>query len=104
MLTRLGNWSARRRRSVMISWAVLFVVGILLGSRVFGYLQDSNGGSGSESVQGFNLLKDARTSGNSLIALVDGVKVNDPGHPHRRAGREAEGARRAGRHRGGDRV
>jgi RND superfamily putative drug exporter len=62
----------------MIAWALLFVIGILLGSRVFGYLEDSNGGSGSESVKGFNLLQDARNSGNSLIALVDGAKVNDP--------------------------
>jgi RND superfamily putative drug exporter len=78
MLTRLGSWSARRRRLVMTAWAVLFIVGILLGSRVFGYLKDSNGGSGSESVQGFNLVKDARSSGNSMIALVDGASVNDP--------------------------
>jgi RND superfamily putative drug exporter len=62
----------------MIAWALLFVVGILLGSRVFGYLKDSNGGSGTESVQGFNLLKDARTSGDSMIVLVDGAKVSEP--------------------------
>jgi hypothetical protein len=78
MLTQLGGLSARRRRSVMIAWALLFVVGILLGSRVFGYLKDSNGGSGTESVQGFNLLKDARTSGDSMIVLVDGAKVSEP--------------------------
>src|SRR5947208_9363317 len=78
MLTRLGSWSARRRRLVMGAWAVLFIVGILLGSRVFSYLKDSNGGSGSESVQGFNIVKDARTSGNSMIVLIDAAKVTDP--------------------------
>src|SRR4051812_27977494 len=78
MLMRLGSWSARRRRLVMIAWTVLFVVGILLGSRAFGYLKDSNGGSGTESVKGINLLDDARTSNNSMIALIDGAKVGDP--------------------------
>jgi putative drug exporter of the RND superfamily len=78
MLTHLGAWSARRRRLVMTAWALLFVVGILLGGRVFGYLKDSNGGSGSESVRGYNLVKDARTSDSSMVALIDGAKINDP--------------------------
>ena len=78
MLARLGSWSYRRRRFVMAAWAVLFVVGIALGSQVFGQLKDSVGAPGNEAIKGLNLMNDANTHGPSVIALVDGHKVDDP--------------------------
>ncbi|HET6818316.1 MAG TPA: MMPL family transporter [Mycobacteriales bacterium] len=78
MLARLGSWSYRRRRFVMAAWAVLFVVGIALGSQVFGQLKDSVGAPGNEAIKGLNLMNDASTHGPSVIALVDGHAVDDP--------------------------
>src|SRR3954453_15522287 len=78
MLAALGSWSCRRRRWVMAAWAFIFVVGIAVGSQVFGQLKDGSGGSGSEAVMGFNLMDDASPNGPSVIALVDGGRVADP--------------------------
>src|SRR3954464_613793 len=78
MLAALGSWSYRRRRWVMAAWAVIFVVGIGVGGQVFGQLKDGSGGSGSESVKGFNLMDDASPNGPSVIALIDGRRVGDP--------------------------
>jgi len=78
MLAALGGWSCRRRRWVMAGWALLFVVGIAIGSQVFGHLKDSTGGSGSESIKGLNLMDDANPHGPSVIAVIDGRKVADP--------------------------
>jgi putative drug exporter of the RND superfamily len=77
MLARLGSWSSRRRRVVMAAWAVLFVIGIAIGSQVFGQLKDSAGAAGNEAIKGMNLMDDAATQGPSLIALVN-RPVNDP--------------------------
>src|SRR3954469_3767933 len=78
MLAALGSWSYRRRRWVMAAWAFIFVVGIAVGGQVFGQLKDGSGGSGSESVKGFNLMDDASPNGPSVIALIDGRRVADP--------------------------
>src|SRR3954467_13199129 len=78
MLAALGSWSYRRRRWVMAAWAVIFVVGIGVGGQVFGQLKDASGGSGSESVKGFNLMDAASPNGPSVIALIDGRRVADP--------------------------
>src|SRR4051794_24946492 len=78
MLAALGSWSYRRRRWVVAAWAFIFVVGIGVGSQVFSQLKDGSGGSGSESVKGFNLMDDASPNGPSVIALIDGRRVADP--------------------------
>src|SRR4051812_10458811 len=78
MLAALGSWSYRRRRWVMAAWAFIFVVGIGVGGQVFGQLKDGSGGSGSESVKGFNLMDDASPNGPSVIALIDGGRGADP--------------------------
>ena len=77
MLTALGSWSYRRRRWVMAAWAVIFVIGIAIGSQVFNQLKDSPGGSGSESIKGFNLIDRANPHGPEVIALINGRPVND---------------------------
>jgi len=78
MLTAIGSWSCRHRRWVMAGWAFIFVIGIAIGSQVFGQLKDSTGGSGSESIKGFNLMDDANPQGPGVIALISGRPVADP--------------------------
>ena len=78
MFGAVGRWSCRHRRGVMAAWAVLFVIGIAVGGQVFGHLKDSNGGSRTESVRGFNVMDKASTTGPTAIALVDGRSVSDP--------------------------
>ena len=78
MLEKIGSWSYRRRRWLMAAWALVFVVGIALGGTVFAHLKDSVGSSRSESIKGLNLMDDANSHGPSLMALIDGKKVDDP--------------------------
>jgi RND superfamily putative drug exporter len=78
MYARLGRACYHHRRAVLLSWLAVFVVGIVVGSSVFGRLKDSNGGSATESVKGFTILDDHTTMGPSAIAVVDGARVSDP--------------------------
>src|SRR6266536_2447176 len=78
MFHTLGGWVHRRRRLVLLAWAVLFAVGIVVGSAVLSNLKDSNGGSSSPSVQGFKILDDASNKGPSMVAVIDGKPVDDP--------------------------
>ena len=78
MLTALGNWSYRHRRGVMAGWALLFAVGIVIGSQVLNQLKDSAGGDGSEAVKGYHLLKDSNPHGPGAIALISGPALTDP--------------------------
>ena len=79
MYTAIGSWVYRRRRLVLLGWLVLFAVGIVVGSAVFGNLKDSNGSSSSPSVQGFEILDNASGRGPSVVAVVSGRPVDDPG-------------------------
>jgi RND superfamily putative drug exporter len=78
MLGALGDFVYRRRRQVLLAWAILFVVGIAVGGGVFNHLKDSNGAGSSESVQGAQLLEDANSTSASLVAVVNGKPVDDP--------------------------
>ena len=78
MFAALGSWSSRHRRWVLAAWGFLFVLGITVGSQVFGQLKDTNGGSGSESIKGFNVMDKANPHGQSVIALINGRRVADP--------------------------
>ncbi len=78
MLTALGDWSFRRRRWVLVGWALLFAVGIVIGSQVLNQLKDSAGGDGSEALKGYQLLKDATPHGPGAIALISGPALTDP--------------------------
>jgi uncharacterized membrane protein YdfJ with MMPL/SSD domain len=74
----IGSFCVRRRRLIIIGWAVLFVVGIAVGSMVFGRLKDTNGGASTESVQGFNILDKASSTGPTMIVVVDHAAVDSP--------------------------
>ncbi|HEY7010492.1 MAG TPA: MMPL family transporter [Jatrophihabitantaceae bacterium] len=76
-LARLARFAVRHRRAVVVSWLVVFVAGIGIGSQVFSRLKDSNP-SGSESAYGAKLLKDADSMGMSAAVLVDGPPVDSP--------------------------
>src|SRR3954447_26333301 len=78
MYGRVGRVCVEHRRAVLVSWLVVFVVGIVLGGGVFARLKESNGSSSIESVKGFNILDDAQRSGPGAIAVVDGARVSDP--------------------------
>src|SRR3954471_19918500 len=77
MLAAIARWVYRRRRTVLVAWLVVFVAGIGIGSSVFNHLKDSNGSSSAESVKGFDILDDARTSGPQLVAVVSGANVTN---------------------------
>jgi RND superfamily putative drug exporter len=79
MLPALGRFVYRRRRLVLLGWAILFVVGIAVGGGVFSHLKDSNGAGSSESVQGAQLLEDASSTSATLVAVVNGQPVDKPG-------------------------
>src|SRR3954454_17180749 len=76
--TRIGEFCTGHRRALLVGWLLLFVVGIVVGGQVFGHLKDSNGSSSAESVRGFNLLDDAVNHGADMVAVIDGVTVDDP--------------------------
>jgi putative drug exporter of the RND superfamily len=78
MFEAVGRFVYRRRRLVLLAWAVLFTVGIVVGGRVFSNLKDSNGGSSSSSVQGAKILDKASGTGPSMMVVVSGQPVDDP--------------------------
>jgi putative drug exporter of the RND superfamily len=78
MYARLGRVCFQHRRAVLLCWLAVFVVGIVVGGGVFARLKDSNGSSSIESVKGFNILDDAKSTGPGAIAVVDGARVSDP--------------------------
>src|SRR3954471_20468737 len=78
MYARIGRVCFQHRRAVLLSWLVVFVVGIVVGGGVFARLKESNGSSSIESVKGFNLLDDAKSSGPGSLAVVDRPRVSDP--------------------------
>src|SRR5689334_10727013 len=79
MLATIARFCVRRRRWVLAAWMLLFVAGITIGSMVFGRLHDSNGGAGTESVQGSNLMQQASSMGPTAVVLVKGPPVAAPG-------------------------
>jgi putative drug exporter of the RND superfamily len=75
MFATVARFCVRYRRWVLLAWVLLFVVGIVIGSQVFSRLKDSNGGAGSESVQGSNIMAQASNTGPSAVVLVKGPPV-----------------------------
>jgi RND superfamily putative drug exporter len=57
----------------------LFIAGVTIGMMVFGRLHDSNGGAGTESAQGSNLMQQASSMGPTAVVLVKGPPVAAPG-------------------------
>jgi RND superfamily putative drug exporter len=78
MLARLGTFCYRRRRIILLAWLGLFVVGIVIGGQVFSQLKNTNGGKDVESMQGFTLVDDSSDVGGSMVAVIDGARIDDP--------------------------
>src|SRR3954465_3759466 len=78
MYARLGRACFEHRRAVLLSWLAVFLVGIVVGGGVFGRLKDSNGGSSTGSVKGFNIPPDPPRPGPTAVAVVEGAPVADP--------------------------
>ena len=72
MLAGIARFCVRRRRWVLAAWMLLFVAGIAIGTVVFGRLHDSNGGAGTESVQGYIIKQQASSMGPTAVVLVKG--------------------------------
>jgi len=79
MLATIARFCVRRRRWVLAAWMGLFIAGVTIGMMVFGRLHDSNGGAGTESVQGSNLMQQASSMGPTAVVLVKGPPVAAPG-------------------------
>src|SRR3954453_5734838 len=79
MYAKVGRFCVAHRRAVLVSWLAVFVVGIVVGGGVFARLKESNGSASIESVKGFNMLDDAKSTGPGAVAVVDGARVDDPG-------------------------
>ncbi len=79
MFAAIGRFTYRRRRLVAFVWLGIFVVGILVGPRVFAHLDSGNGLRGNaESVVTLQRLNQATKSGTEVTALLDGRDVHDP--------------------------
>jgi RND superfamily putative drug exporter len=75
---RLGSFVVRHRTPVLLCWLVLLLAGVLGGSRVFDRLTDVGGSSSAESVQGWERLSAAETTGPRVLAVVDDVDPSGP--------------------------
>ncbi|HEV2252350.1 MAG TPA: efflux RND transporter permease subunit [Streptosporangiaceae bacterium] len=75
MFAAIARFSVQHRRWVLAAWMLLFVIGIAIGMMVFGRLHDSNGGAGTESVQGYNIIQKASSMGPTAVVLVKGPPV-----------------------------
>jgi putative drug exporter of the RND superfamily len=78
MFASTARFCVRHRRWVLAAWMLLFVAGITIGSMVFGRLHDSNGGAGTESVQGSAIVQQASSIGPAAVVLVKGPPVAAP--------------------------
>jgi putative drug exporter of the RND superfamily len=78
MLAAIARFCVRRRRWVLAAWMGLFIAGITIGMMVFGRLHDSNGGAGTESVQGSNIVQQASSMGPTAVVVVKGPLVTAP--------------------------
>jgi RND superfamily putative drug exporter len=79
MLRRLARFSLRHRRLVAAAWAVLFVLGIAVGSQVFDRLDADVGDiGGTESAEAAARLDALDPGGETVAAVADGVDPLDP--------------------------
>src|SRR5215470_12784504 len=78
MLAAIARFCVRRLRWVLAAWMLLFIAGITIGMMVFGRLHDSNGGAGTESVQGSAIVQRASSTGPTALVLVKGPPAEAP--------------------------
>ncbi len=80
MLHRLARFSFRHRRLVAAVWALVFLVGIVVGGGVLSRLSSDVGNvAGSESALADARLDALQPGGPSIYALADGADLHDPG-------------------------
>ena len=77
-MPRLGSFVVRHRTPVLLCWLLLLVAGVLGGGQVFSRLTDVGGSSSAESVQGWDRLSDAATTGPRVVGVLDDVDPADP--------------------------
>jgi RND superfamily putative drug exporter len=77
VFARLGAFCCRHRYVVAAVWVVVVLAGGIGATAVFGRLSDHTGSPTAESERGFDLLDQNRTSGQSVVAIVD-APVDDP--------------------------
>ncbi|MFJ2582677.1 MMPL family transporter [Kitasatospora aureofaciens] len=77
-LAALGRFCFRHRRWVLGFWAVVLVVGVLIGGRVFEGSVAGASSAGSEADRGGAVVTAADPARGVVTAVVDGKPVNDP--------------------------
>ena len=89
VLTSLGRFCVRHRRTVAFAWLVVFVGGTVLGVQVFGRLGTDYTGTTIESYAGFDRLRESAEYGPRILALVESDQALTPNSP---AGRRVTAA------------
>jgi RND superfamily putative drug exporter len=78
MLARLADRMRRWRWTVIALWALLLVLGLAFGGRVYDNLSVEEDLGGGESARAQERLARLRPSGPELLALADGAPAADP--------------------------
>jgi putative drug exporter of the RND superfamily len=79
MFATLGRFTHRHRRSVVVGWLVLLVVGMTIGSSVMTrFSTDMDGAEGTESGAVAHLIQDLQPHGTQVVAVIDDAEVGDP--------------------------
>ncbi|MEU1504069.1 MMPL family transporter [Kitasatospora sp. NPDC005748] len=78
-LAALGRFCFRHRRWVLGLWAVVLVVGVLIGGRVFEGSVAGASSASSEADRGSAVVTAADPARGTVTAVVDGRPVDDPG-------------------------
>ncbi|MQS11752.1 MMPL family transporter [Streptomyces kaniharaensis] len=76
-LAAVGRFCFRHRRWVLGFWAVILVVGVLIGGRVFEGTVAGASSSGSEADRGGAVVTAADPAKGTVTAVVDGTTVDD---------------------------
>ncbi|GAA1187484.1 RND superfamily putative drug exporter [Kitasatospora gansuensis] len=77
-LAALGRFCHRHRRWVLGLWAVVLLLGVLIGGRVFDSSVSTTSAGGSESAAGTAAVAAADPARGTVTAVVDGAPVSDP--------------------------
>ncbi|MER7757644.1 MMPL family transporter, partial [Kitasatospora sp. NPDC097643] len=78
-LAAIGRFCFRHRRWVLGFWAVVLVIGVLIGGRVFEGTVAGASSASSEADKGNAVVAAADPAKGTVTAVVDGKPVDDPG-------------------------
>ena len=79
MLTAIARHCVRHRSQVLALWGVAAVLGLLLSPGLFERLTSEAGSvDGTESARASSLLRSADPRGPEVVAVLDGVRADDP--------------------------